>query len=339
MTEPLGEFSVEGVAFGFEDVDREEGSAEAVVGAFEDDDFILGAAAGEAGFGGFAIAFAEDFEGAADFGGEFGFGLGVDEFEEVLVAGFFDGFGELEGFREIGGGGAAAGAVAEDEGVVEVDGADDFFGGLVVGFGFSGEADDDIGGDREVGAGLAHALADVQKALRGVGPVHRFEDGGAAALQVDVRAELGEALESFDEVGAVADGVGAGEADAVEAVEVVELVEELHEGAATVEGGESFDAVAVNDLAEEGDFFDALGDEAADFVDDFGDGSRAFFAAGVGDDAEGAFHIAALHDANEGGGLARRNGLVADSVLAVGFFGDVDDAEALVVHAAFQSFG
>ena len=133
--------------------------------------------------------------------------------------------------------------------------------------------------------------------------------------------------------------MGAGEADAVEAVEVVELVEELHEGAATVEGGESFDAVAVNDLAEEGDFFDALGDEAADFVDDFGDGSRAFFAAGVGDDAEGAFHIAALHDANKSCGLARGDGLVADGVLAIGFFGDVDDAEALVVHAAFQSFG
>ena len=60
-------------------------------------------------------------------------------------------------------------------------------------------------------------------------------------------------------------------------------------------------AVTGDDLAEEGDFLHALGGELPAFGDDVGDGAAALLAAGVGDDAEGAILVAALHDADKGG--------------------------------------
>ena len=54
--------------------------------------------------------------------------------------------------------------------------------------------------------------------------------------------------------------------------------------------------LAVYDLTEQGDFFDALRRQRADFGDDIADGTAALDAALVGDDAVGAGVRAAVDD-------------------------------------------
>ena len=80
---------------------------------------------------------------------------------------------------------------------------------MVVFVGFAGEADDDVGGDGEVGPGFAHGVAEAQVFFVFVGAAHEAEDAVAAALhgEVDVAAEFGEVGVGFDEVFAEADGV------------------------------------------------------------------------------------------------------------------------------------
>src|SRR5450631_3154987 len=106
-------------------------------------------------------------------------------------------------------------------------------------------------------------------------------------------------------------------------------MEKLSEGRAVGDGGKFVATVEIDDLAEEGDFPDALGDEGFDLGDDFGDGAGALSPARARDDAEGAVHIAALHDGDEGADLFGREKMVADGVLGAGFLGDVDDALGL----------
>jgi hypothetical protein len=89
----------------------------------------------------------------------------------------------------------------------------------------------------------------------------------------------------------------------VEVGELVEAFEELDEGGSAMEGGEFAAAVGGDDLAEEGDFAGAVVEELLDFAEDVVHGAGAFGAAGFGDDAEGAVHVAALHDGDEGGDL------------------------------------
>ncbi len=130
---------------------------------------------------------------------------GVDDREQALVALFLHGFGELA--VHLGGGGVAALRVAEDEGVVELEALDGVDGRLEVLLGLAGEADDDVGGDRDAGPRGFHFLADLDELLVRVGAVHRLEDAVGAALhrEMDVRAELRQMGEGGDEVVAVAD--------------------------------------------------------------------------------------------------------------------------------------
>ena len=60
-------------------------------------------------------------------------------------------------------------------------------------------------------------------------------------------------------------------------------------------------SVARHDLAEQGDFLHAAGDEFAAFGEDVGNGAAAFLAARGRHDAEGAMLVAALHDADKRG--------------------------------------
>src|SRR5690606_9325131 len=59
-------------------------------------------------------------------------------------------------------------------------------------------------------------------------------------------------------------------------------------------------AIAVNDLAEQGDFAHALGDQAAHFIDNLLDRTAAFDATPEGDDTEGAGVAAAIDDRHMG---------------------------------------
>jgi len=121
-----------------------------------------------------------------------------------------------------------------------------------------------------------------------------------------------QAGEGADEIVAEADGVGRSEAESAQAGDRVDCFEELDKGAFFSDGREFVPSVKVDDLPEESDFFDSLADELADFFHDVGDCAGAFFSAGIGDNAEGATHITALHDGDEGRGLPRFESVVAD---------------------------
>lgn len=84
------------------------------------------------------------------------------------------------------------------------------------------------------------------------------------------------------------------------------------------------EAVRVDGLADEGDFFAAVLDEGLAFLKDFLEAAAFFAAAAVGNDAVGAEFVAAVADGDEGLGF----GVVAVvgggdfEVVFEGFFGD-----------------
>ena len=158
---------------------------------------------------------------------------------------------------------------------------------------------------------------------------------------MDVRAEFRQVGEGGDKVVAVADRVRGGEANALDFIDGVHGFEQLDKGRLAVDFRELGAAVKVDDLAEQGDFLHAVGGELADFGDDLGDRAAAFFTAGVGHDAEGATHVAALHDRNKGGGFVRLWHMVADGVLRTFLLGGVANACSTqgigrVVHPGFE---
>ncbi len=83
--------------------------------------------------------------------------------------------------------------------------------------------------------------------------------------------------------------------------------------------------VEIHDLPEQRDFLHALPHERLDLGDDFRDGPGPFRPARARDDAEGAVHVAALHDRDERADLVRREEMIADRVLRAGLLGDIDD--------------
>ena len=121
--------------------------------------------------------------------------------------------------------------------------------------------------------------------------------------------------EGLDEVLLVTDRVRAGEADALDAIDLMDGFDELHEGAFATDGRELMAAIQIDDLAQQRHFLHSATGQALHLFDDFRDGPAALFTARVGHNAEGAFHVAALHDAHEGGGLAILELMIANGVL------------------------
>ena len=75
----------------------------------------------------------------------------------------------------------------------------------------------------------------------------------------------------------------------------------------------------LDSLPEQGDFAGAVGGELFDFLDDRLNRTGAFGAAGLGNDAVAAVHIAALHDADEGRDLRSILEVRVDGVLRAVF--------------------
>ena len=90
--------------------------------------------------------------------------------------------------------------------------------------------------------------------------------------------------------------MGGEEADALQAFHAVDLAEQAGEIGAI---GDVF-AVAVHDLPQQSDLFDALADEGAHFGDDVAHRTAAFDPALIGDDAKGAGVGAAQHNGHMG---------------------------------------
>src|SRR4051794_7043290 len=81
--------------------------------------------------------------------------------------------------------------------------------------------------------------------------------------------------------------------------------EQLHERAFVVDLWKFMASVEVHDLAEQSNFLHSLRNQGADFIDNLVDRATALCTARLRDDAEGAMHIAALHDRDERRGLLR----------------------------------
>ncbi len=154
-----------------------------------------------------------------------------------------------------------------------------------------------------------------------------------------VGAELWQAGVGLDQILLEPARVRRGEADAGDALDGVDLLDQLHEGRHAVGVGVVAPAVGGDDLAEQGDLAHAARGEGGALGDDLLHGAGALVAAGLGHDAEGAVHVAALLDGDEGGDLRRGVGrgcavggrgeeVVLDRVLRAGLLLDVHDAAA-----------
>ena len=138
--------------------------------------------------------------------------------------------------------------------------------------------------------------------------------------------ELRKPREALHEILAESHRMGGGEADTLDSVDGVERLQELHEGTLAIHLGEFVASVEIDDLAEQRHLLDPPVGEGSGFLDDFRDRAAAFGSARRRDDAEGAVHVASLHDRDErGGGLLLRGEMLADGVLRTLLGGDVDD--------------
>ena len=284
----------EGEGFGDFEVDH---LVDEVRAAGEVDDAVVGGAGLEL----VGVFFGNAFNQAALHGAEHGLvdagGFGFDDFVESFEAAHF--FGVRGVVRQVGGRCAGAGAVNKHEAQIEGDVFNEFQGLLELALGFAGEADDKVAAQAQIGADGAQFADDGFVFQRGVAAFHGGEHAVAAALdgQVQVGNEFGQVAVAFDDgVGEFA-RVAGGEAQAFDAGDFVHDAQQ---------GGEVADAavvhcaaIGVDVLSEQVDFFYALLCEAGDFGEHVVQGAGKFFAACVGDDAEGAVFGTAFHNGNE----------------------------------------
>jgi len=285
------------------------------------DDLVAAGAAGEAVFAVLAATLDEDRLGAADEGGQVGSQQGLAGLEDAGEAAAFFGLGDVVG--ELEGGGVGALAVLEAKDPQKADLADEVDGGQGLVVGLAGEAHDHVGRQGETGAGQPQGAHAVDVLGAGVAADHPLEDPVAAGLHGHVHV-LGEDFEvavGGDEGGGEVARVRAGVAqapqggdlgdDAAEQGCELALVGVIGRGLGGA--GQLFFGVvvAVDGLAEQGDLGGAGVGDAANFFDDLVAGAVALRAPGVGDDAERAALVAALHDGDvgRGGGAAAAGGL------------------------------
>ena len=151
--------------------------------------------------------------------------------------------------------------------------------------------------------------------------------------------------------------MGRGETQSLKAIDGVDRFQELHERTFFVAAvydrrgpkraaisavidrrysGEFMATVQIHDLAEERDFLHSASHELANLAHDLRDASAALGSARARHNAKCAVHIAALHDGNEGRGLLILEFVIPDRFLRSGFFGNIDNGKANVVHCAIR---
>ena len=233
----------------------------------------------------------------------------------------------------VAGGGAGAGGIGKGEGGVEADVADGLAGAFELRLGFSGKADNDVGGEGDTGDGFSDSGGDFFEALDGVDPPHFAQHFVVSALdgQVDVLHDGRAIADGLHKLLAKVAGVGGGVADALDAGDFGDFPEELSERDIAFE---QVFAVAIDGLAEKGDFLRSLVGEFADFFEDFGGRSASLAAPGFWDDAVGAELVAAVLDGDEGFQLSGSAEVAAgdvgdDFAFSFGKFGPLSEAAGL----------
>src|SRR5436305_3390894 len=99
-----------------------------------------------------------------------------------------------------------------------------------------------------------------------------------------------------DEIRAKADRMRRREPQALQTLDFVDRLDQLHKGTFRTHFRELMAAIEVDDLAEQGDLPYASIHQATYFLNDFRDWTAPFGATGMRNDAEGAMHVASLHD-------------------------------------------
>jgi len=290
----------------------------------EDTDAVAAGAAGVS-LSGLVGALDEDFLHRAEQRGVAALGVGAEQVQQDLVALLHHRLRHLAVHRR--GRGAGANGVLEDVGHVVVARLEQLARLGEVILGLAREADDDVGREIHPRHHGAERIHDFAVALARVGTVHRLEDAVAARLQrqVHVRAQLGQAAIGLDEVLLEAARVRRGEADARDAGDGVHALDQLHEGRDAAGVRVIAPAVAGHDLPEQRHLAHAAGGQLLALAHDLVHRTRALVAARLGHDAEGAVHVAALLDRDEGAHLLFLEDVLADRVLRAGFLRDVHD--------------
>ena len=100
------------------------------------------------------------------------------------------------------GGRIASRRIAKDKGVVELDLSDKLARLLVIALGLAGKTDDNVGGDRGAVARLPDAIDKIDIFLRGISPVHCFQNfvGTGLQRQMHVLRQFRQASEYFDQI-------------------------------------------------------------------------------------------------------------------------------------------
>ena len=202
--------------------------------------------------------------------------------------------------------------VLEQERAVVADVTDVVARGLEVRFGLAREADDDVGGERQVGDRGAQAIDDALVVGQGVRAIHRAQHRVRTRLQrqVHLRHDGAALRHRRDHAPAHVARMRGREADAREP---------LHPARGPQQVGEVVRAVVVgvHGLAQEHDLPETLRHGRPYLAYQVRERQTAFAAAGVGDDAVGAELVAAALDGDPGAharlalGLEVAVGLVA----------------------------
>src|SRR5260370_14567800 len=119
-------------------------------------------------------------------------------------------------------------------------------------------------------------------------------------------------------------------------VDLVHRFEQLHKWAFSVALWKLVPAIQIHDLTEQREFLHSARQQVAPLAHDFIDRTAALRSARLRDNAEGAMHVASLHDRDKSARLPRGKRLLANCLLRAGLLGDINDRESRIVHRAIR---
>ena len=196
--------------------------------------------------------------------------------------------------------------------------ADQLQGVSKVRFPLAAETHDDVGREGHARYGGAQHVNGVAVEAGGVPARHALENPVVTGLdrKIDLLANAGNVTHGLGQRPGHVARVGGGEANPLDAFDVVHGFEHTRQSRSV-----KIEAVGVNDLAQQDDLARALVAEAADLVDDLGQGAAALGAAAKRHDAVGAALVAAVDDVDEAGDGAGPGGRLSFDVLVGGRVG------------------
>ncbi len=184
--------------------------------------------------------------------------------------------------------------VLEGKGAGKAGGFHNVERGLEVLFGFSGETNNDVGGDGGVRYPLAYPVQDAQELLRPVGPAHILKHLVGAGLQrhMQLRHDVVCFRHRINDVVGECRGVRAGEPYTFQAFDLATGAKQLRKRATVAE----FDSIGVDILSQQRHLNGAVVHEGLDFRKDVTRPTVPLLAPQRGNDAEGAGVVAANRD-------------------------------------------